>query len=116
EPARGGHQEGDGGGRDPRGRAGAHRLGRLGRAVDDQHAATTPDVLEAPSHILRRHRGRVAAMAPENMAGCLEHIRGGGCVLVVDSAAEPPEAMRACAAARVTPAAVTFLVTPAGGL
>jgi len=34
-------------------------------------------------------------MAPESMAGCLEHIRGGGCVLVVDSAAEPPAAVLA---------------------
>src|SRR2546425_878852 len=55
-------------------------------------------------------------MAPESMAGCLEHIRGGGCVLVVDSAAEPPEAVLACAAARVTPASINFLVTHARGL
>src|SRR6266516_4502005 len=64
----------------------------------------------------RRRRGRVAAMAPESMAGCLEHIRDGGCVLVVDSAAEPPEAVLACAAARVTPATINFLVTHARGL
>src|SRR5207249_5232922 len=63
-----------------------------------------------------RWRGRVAAMAPEGMTGCLEHIRGGGCVLVVDSAAEPPEAVLACAAARVTPATINFLVTHARGL
>src|SRR2546425_4175079 len=55
-------------------------------------------------------------MAPESMAGCLEHIRGGGCVLVVDSAAEPPEAVLARAAARVTPATINFLVTHARGL
>src|SRR2546427_7867102 len=64
----------------------------------------------------RRRRGRVAAMAPESMAGCLEHIPGGGCVLVVDSAAEPPEAGLACAAARGTPASINFLVTHARGL
>ena len=55
-------------------------------------------------------------MAPESMAGCLEHVRGGGCVLVVDSAAEPPEAVLACAAARVTPATINLLVTHARGL
>src|SRR5437867_12314285 len=55
-------------------------------------------------------------MAPEGMTGCLEHIRGGGCVLAVDSAAEPPEAVLACAAARVTPATINFLVTHARGL
>ena len=55
-------------------------------------------------------------MAPESIAGCLEQIRGGGVVLVVDSAAEPPEAVLACAAARVTPATINFLVTHARGL
>src|SRR5207247_169441 len=50
-------------------------------------------------------------MAPESIAGCLEQLRGGGCVLIVDSAAEPPEAVLGCAAARVTPPTVNFLVT-----
>src|SRR5205809_5741 len=64
----------------------------------------------------RRRRGRVAPMAPESIAGCLEQLRGGGSVLVVDSATEPPEAVLACAAARVTPATINFLVTHARGL
>src|SRR5205823_12612087 len=55
-------------------------------------------------------------MAPESIAGCLEQLRGGGCVLIVDSAAEPPEAVLGCAAARVTPPTVNFLVTHARGL
>jgi 3,4-dihydroxy 2-butanone 4-phosphate synthase / GTP cyclohydrolase II len=55
-------------------------------------------------------------MAPETIAGCLAQIRGGGSVLVVDSATEPPEAVLACAAARVTPEAINFLVTHARGL
>src|SRR5690349_6535273 len=55
-------------------------------------------------------------MAPERISGCLEQLRGGGCVLVVDSAAEPPEAVLASAATRVTPATVNFLVTHARGL
>src|SRR2546425_4793013 len=55
-------------------------------------------------------------MAPESMAGCLEHIRGGGCVLVVDSAAGPPEAVPAWGAARLKPASINFLVTHARGL
>src|SRR2546427_10789174 len=55
-------------------------------------------------------------MAPESMAGCLEHIRSSGCVLVVDSAAEPPEAWAAGAAGGVTPATINFLVTHARGL
>jgi 3,4-dihydroxy 2-butanone 4-phosphate synthase / GTP cyclohydrolase II len=55
-------------------------------------------------------------MAPESIAGCLEQAHDGGFVLIVDSAAEPPEAVLACAAARVTPAAINFLVTHARGL
>jgi len=55
-------------------------------------------------------------MAPEEIAGCLAQLRAGGFVLVVDSAAEPPEAVLACPAVRVTPAAINFLVTHARGL
>jgi 3,4-dihydroxy 2-butanone 4-phosphate synthase/GTP cyclohydrolase II len=55
-------------------------------------------------------------MAPERLAACLAQMRAGGFVLVVDSAAEPAEAVLACAAARVTPAGVNFLVTHARGL
>jgi 3,4-dihydroxy 2-butanone 4-phosphate synthase/GTP cyclohydrolase II len=55
-------------------------------------------------------------MAPDGMARCLAQVRGGGFVLIVDDAAEPPEAMLACAAGRVTPAAINFLVTHARGL
>ena len=55
-------------------------------------------------------------MAPDAMTGCLAQLRGGGFVLIVDTAAEPPEAVLACAAARVTPDAVNFLVTHARGL
>jgi 3,4-dihydroxy 2-butanone 4-phosphate synthase/GTP cyclohydrolase II len=55
-------------------------------------------------------------MAPEDIARCLAQLRAGGFVLVVDSAAEPPEAVLACAASRVTPAAINFLVTHARGL
>src|SRR3989454_9482820 len=55
-------------------------------------------------------------MAPESIAGCLEQLRGGGCVLIVDSAAEPPEAVLGCAAARATPATITSLVPHGRGL
>jgi 3,4-dihydroxy 2-butanone 4-phosphate synthase/GTP cyclohydrolase II len=55
-------------------------------------------------------------MAPERIAGCLGQVRAGGFVLIIDSAAEPPEAVLACAAARVTPDAINFLVTHARGL
>src|SRR5207253_1993831 len=44
-----------------------------------------------------RRRGRVAPMAPESIVGCVEQIRGGGVVLIVDAAAEPPEAVLGCA-------------------
>jgi len=43
-------------------------------------------------------------------------VRAGGLVLVVDSASEPPEAVLACAAVRVTPVAINFMVTHARGL
>ena len=55
-------------------------------------------------------------MAPEGIAGCLSQLRAGGFVLVVDDAAEPPEAVLTCAAVRATPDAVNFLVTHARGL
>jgi 3,4-dihydroxy 2-butanone 4-phosphate synthase/GTP cyclohydrolase II len=55
-------------------------------------------------------------MAPERLADCLAQMRAGGFVLIVDSAAEPPEAVLACAASHVTPASVNFLVTHARGL
>src|SRR5262245_17491766 len=55
-------------------------------------------------------------MAPDAMAGCLAHLKTGGFVLVVDDAAEPPEAVLAGPASRVTAAAVNFLVTHARGL
>jgi 3,4-dihydroxy 2-butanone 4-phosphate synthase/GTP cyclohydrolase II len=55
-------------------------------------------------------------MAPDVVSGCLAQMRSGGFVLVVDSAAEPPEAVLACAANRVSPAAINFLATHARGL
>src|SRR5262249_61852589 len=55
-------------------------------------------------------------VAPEGIAGCLAQVRAGGFVLIVDNAAEPPEAVLACAATRVTPSAINFLVTHARGL
>jgi 3,4-dihydroxy 2-butanone 4-phosphate synthase/GTP cyclohydrolase II len=55
-------------------------------------------------------------MSPERFPDCLERIRAGGHVLIVDDAVEPPEAVVACAAARITPSAVNFLVTHARGL
>jgi 3,4-dihydroxy 2-butanone 4-phosphate synthase/GTP cyclohydrolase II len=55
-------------------------------------------------------------MAPDAMQASLAVMRAGGFVLVVDSAVEPPEAMLACAAARITPDAINFLATHARGL
>jgi 3,4-dihydroxy 2-butanone 4-phosphate synthase/GTP cyclohydrolase II len=56
-------------------------------------------------------------MAPERIVpGCLERLRAGELVLVVDDAAEPPEAVLACAAARVTADAINFMATHARGL
>jgi 3,4-dihydroxy 2-butanone 4-phosphate synthase / GTP cyclohydrolase II len=55
-------------------------------------------------------------MAPDRSDECLACVRAGGFVLVVDTAIEPPEAVLACAAPRVTPAGVNFLVTHARGL
>jgi 3,4-dihydroxy 2-butanone 4-phosphate synthase/GTP cyclohydrolase II len=55
-------------------------------------------------------------MTPDEGTACLAQVRAGSLVLVVDDAAEPPEAVVACAAARVTPTAVNFLVTHARGL
>jgi 3,4-dihydroxy 2-butanone 4-phosphate synthase/GTP cyclohydrolase II len=55
-------------------------------------------------------------MAPEEIPGCLAAVREGGLVLVVDDAADPPEAVLACAAARVTAEAINCMVTNARGL
>jgi 3,4-dihydroxy 2-butanone 4-phosphate synthase/GTP cyclohydrolase II len=55
-------------------------------------------------------------MAPDAMTGCLAQLRAGGFVLIVDSAVEPPEALLACAASRVTPGSINFVVTHARGL
>ena len=46
----------------------------------------------------------------------LERLRAGGHVLIVDDAAEPPEAVITSAAAQVTPGSINFLVTHARGL
>ena len=55
-------------------------------------------------------------MAPERFPECVQRVRAGGHVLVVDDAASPPEAIIACAAAGITPATINFLVTHARGL
>ena len=45
-----------------------------------------------------------------------ERLRAGKLVLLVDNATEPAEAVLACAAVRVTPAAVNFMATHGRGL
>jgi 3,4-dihydroxy 2-butanone 4-phosphate synthase/GTP cyclohydrolase II len=55
-------------------------------------------------------------VAPDETAVCLSRLRAGGFVLIVDAAADPPEAVLACAAARVQADAINFLVTYARGL
>jgi len=55
-------------------------------------------------------------MAAEGHEQCLERLRAGDLVLVVDDAVDPPDAVVACAAARVTPAAINFMATHARGL
>jgi 3,4-dihydroxy 2-butanone 4-phosphate synthase/GTP cyclohydrolase II len=56
-------------------------------------------------------------MAPEETnRGCLERVRAGELVLVVDDAVEPPEAVMVSSAARVSAAAINFMVTHARGL
>jgi 3,4-dihydroxy 2-butanone 4-phosphate synthase/GTP cyclohydrolase II len=55
-------------------------------------------------------------MAADDTLGCSAQMRAGGFVLVVDTAAEPPEAVIACAATPVTPQAINFLATHARGL
>jgi 3,4-dihydroxy 2-butanone 4-phosphate synthase/GTP cyclohydrolase II len=47
---------------------------------------------------------------------CSERLRAGGLILLIDSATEPPQAVLACAAARVTPEAINFMVTHGRGL
>ncbi len=54
--------------------------------------------------------------APERSPDCLERLRAGGLVLVLDTATEPPEAALTCAGSRVTPEAINFMVTHARGL
>jgi 3,4-dihydroxy 2-butanone 4-phosphate synthase/GTP cyclohydrolase II len=55
-------------------------------------------------------------MAADGYEHCLERLRAGELVLVVDDAVEPPDAIVACAASRVTPAAINFMATHARGL
>jgi 3,4-dihydroxy 2-butanone 4-phosphate synthase/GTP cyclohydrolase II len=45
-----------------------------------------------------------------------ERLRAGGVVLVIDDATDPMQASLACAAARITPAAINFLATHGRGL
>lgn len=53
---------------------------------------------------------------PRRSRACIERLRAGGLVLVVDTATEPPEAMLACAASCVTPEAVNFMTRHGRGL
>ncbi|HZP40149.1 MAG TPA: GTP cyclohydrolase II [Candidatus Binatia bacterium] len=56
-------------------------------------------------------------MPPDRLKpGFLERVRAGECFIVVDTAAEPPEAVVACAAARVTPDTINFMARHARGL
>src|SRR5262245_63755490 len=55
-------------------------------------------------------------MAPDGSPDCLEVVRSGGLVLVVDDAPRPPEAVLVCGAIRITPAAINFMATHARGL
>jgi 3,4-dihydroxy 2-butanone 4-phosphate synthase/GTP cyclohydrolase II len=57
-----------------------------------------------------------AERTPEQRPECLEAVRTGGLMLVVDDAAEPPEALVACAASRVTAEGINFMATHARGL
>ena len=61
-----------------------------------------------------RYSRRVGAS--DRTPECLEQLRAGGLVLIVDSASEPPEAVVACSAARVTPEVINFMVTHGRGL
>jgi 3,4-dihydroxy 2-butanone 4-phosphate synthase/GTP cyclohydrolase II len=54
--------------------------------------------------------------APDRSPECLERLRAGGLVLILDSATEPPEAVLACAGSRVTAEAINFMVTHGRGL
>src|SRR5262249_12995130 len=47
---------------------------------------------------------------------CLERLRAGDLVLVVDQATEPPEAALVCAAGRITANAINFMTLHARGL
>src|SRR5439155_14071822 len=53
-----------------------------------------------------RYSRRVGAS--DRTPECLEQLRAGGLVLVVDSASEPPEAVVACSGARVTPEVINL--------
>jgi 3,4-dihydroxy 2-butanone 4-phosphate synthase / GTP cyclohydrolase II len=55
-------------------------------------------------------------MSADAVQTSLAVLRAGGFVLVIDSAVEPPEAMLACAATRVSAEAINFLATHARGL
>src|SRR5439155_207896 len=79
-------------------------------------AALSPDV-SRPSLCLVQVGGvGLPRMGGEQLAQCVERLRAGGPVLVVDDAAEPPEAVITSAAAQVTPGSINFLVTHARGL
>jgi 3,4-dihydroxy 2-butanone 4-phosphate synthase / GTP cyclohydrolase II len=54
--------------------------------------------------------------APERSRATLERLRAGGVVVLVDDATDPVQGVVACAAARVTPAAINFMATHARGL
>jgi 3,4-dihydroxy 2-butanone 4-phosphate synthase / GTP cyclohydrolase II len=47
---------------------------------------------------------------------CLDRLRAGGLVLLVDGATEPAEAVLVCAAARIVPATINFMTQHARGL
>ena len=55
-------------------------------------------------------------MASDGPVDSLATVRGGGLVLVTDDGVNPPEAVLACAARRVTPAAINCMATHARGL
>ena len=61
-------------------------------------------------------RGTLPPVNADRSPECLEQLRAGGLLLIVDSASEPPEAVLACSAARVTPEVINFMVTHGRGL
>ncbi len=52
----------------------------------------------------------------EQERACLERLRAGGLVLVVDSATEPPDAALVCSASRITSDAINFMTIHGRGL